>query len=103
MCYLSAGNASKSGVSTVAVRSVQHQGCSHPGNLPHTGRQSSVDVPSLNEGLGSKGTPDYCHQSEPSQGFLFNTYIHAGNKHSYVALTSAQNKLTVIIAYRPIE
>jgi len=66
MCYLSAGNASDAGVPNAAVCSVQYSGCSHPGNLPHTVHQSSVDVPSHHEGPGSKRTPDYCHQPEPS-------------------------------------
>jgi hypothetical protein len=64
-------------LSTAAVRRVQHSGCTHPGNLPLTVLQSSVAVPSHHEGPGSKRTPDYCHQPEPSQGYLvFNSFLY---------------------------
>ncbi|GFG28377.1 hypothetical protein Cfor_10540 [Coptotermes formosanus] len=63
--YFSAGNAPQPCVSTAAVCSVLHQGCTHPGNLPLTVRQSPVDVSSHHEGPGSKRTQHYCHQPEP--------------------------------------
>jgi hypothetical protein len=68
--HLSAEHARESGVSTAAVRSVHHSGCSHPRNLPLTVHQPSVAVPSRHEGPGSKRTPDYCHQPEPTRGIL---------------------------------
>jgi hypothetical protein len=64
----SAEHDTEAGVFTAAVCSVQHSGCSHPGDLPLTFNQSSVSIPNYYEGPGSKRTPDYCHQPEPTQG-----------------------------------
>jgi len=75
--HLSTGHDTDTDLSTAAVCRVQHSGCTHPGNLPHTVHQSSVAVPSHHEGPGSKRTPDYCHQPEPSQGNLvFNSSLY---------------------------
>ena len=64
---------------------MQHSGCTHPGNLPLTVRQSSVDVPSHHESPGSKRTPDYCHQPESSQGILvFSCFVY---EHSTTIIT----------------
>jgi len=75
--HLSTEHETEPGLSNAAVCRVQHSGCTHPGILPHTDLQSSVAVPSHHEGPGSKRTPDYCHQPEPSQGNLvFNSFLY---------------------------